>query len=281
MKKNLLLILLFISLFFLVNNSVIALENDVYYTTSKGVKLTQEEYNLLKENFDDYYIEMFSEDEMKEVLKSPKSIKFIKPVNENYGVTPLLISCPSNSVCIDAGDHITTFTVTAFPSLKEVHLNQMTIWDETQVATMYKSFDISAWMWNKTSGFVVSGIDANQYTDSPLSGNSEINYSFKGGNSTYANNGYGVAMNIVNDSRKKVYLELTVKGYFTKTGTYKFTGTYLHANKSVSKEEAINYTFSSTGLGNVINFKDLSLKSKYTSYGSKSFSYAVPTSMIK
>jgi hypothetical protein len=106
-----------------------------------------------------------------------------------------------------------------------------------------KSFDIIATRW--TGNYIVNdATGAQEYWD-----NSSINYSYLGSNMVKYNNGVGISMNLV-DSGATYKLYLNVKG----TGTFGHAyGTYQHATSNISLSTSKSYTFSSTGLGGVLN----------------------------
>ncbi len=77
-------------------------------------------------------------------------------------------------------------------------------------------------------------------------------YSFNGSNMVNKSNGIGISMNLFdNGSTPKLALYI----YSNKNGgTY--YGTYQHAVRSVTLAQSKSYTFSSSGLGGVLNYSD-------------------------
>lgn len=81
-----------------------------------------------------------------------------------------------------------------------------------------------------------------------------VNYSFKGTNMNYdALNGFGISMNIVNDSLKDLYCYIQLDAAM-KQNTATVYGSYQHAVDNVTLAQSKNYTINVAGMGKVINF---------------------------
>lgn len=88
-----------------------------------------------------------------------------------------------------------------------------------------------------------------------------ISYAWNGTNIKRHDNGFGISMNIVNNSISS--LQLTVSCDVTPTAsTSTLFGSYQHATSSVSLSDSQNYTLTSTGLGGVFSFP-YSIAQKY------------------
>lgn len=71
-------------------------------------------------------------------------------------------------------------------------------------------------------------------------------------------------MNIIDDTNDLLTLTTNLKGYFSeKTSTTIYMG-YFHAKQSVTLSQSQSYTFSSSGLGNVLAFDSNTIKGYYT-----------------
>lgn len=87
------------------------------------------------------------------------------------------------------------------------------------------------------------------------SANTKVSSSFTG------NGGLGISMNIVDGVTSSLENSMTVY-FLSGADPFNIYGTYQHAQSDVSLSESQNYSFSSSGLGNVLNFAS-SVKSKY------------------
>ncbi len=110
----------------------------------------------------------------------------------------------------------------------------------------YKSFDVVAIRW--TGGFSLVQNYGNQYTN----GNSgNIIYSPGNGNFKIGTNGVGLSQNLV-DSATRIENELILQGTCSTGGT--IYGTYQHAQANITLATSKSYSFSSSGMGGVLNF---------------------------
>lgn len=89
----------------------------------------------------------------------------------------------------------------------------------------------------------------------------QVHYAWDGNRIKRADNGFGFAMNIVNNDID--YLELTVDCDVYETGTHPtLFAAYEHAVSNVSLDEALGFTLGRSGLGNVFIYP-YSISSKY------------------
>lgn len=88
------------------------------------------------------------------------------------------------------------------------------------------------------------------YRQTGSSSYSSITYSATGTNINRQNNGYGISMNIVNDSINALELITSVSAVMG-TGTIAVYGAYQHATSNVTLAQSKNYTLGAAGLGNV------------------------------
>lgn len=117
-----------------------------------------------------------------------------------------------------------------------------------------KSFDVIALRWQNTVRGTVkdeySGFqEYKEFTQQVNPGN--VVYSQSSGNFKTALHGVGLSQNLVNGEYYYVNL-LNVK--VSCTGTVNFYGTYQHARGSLTLTDSQNYSFGSSGYGNVLEF---------------------------
>ncbi|MEG0775829.1 hypothetical protein [Clostridium sp.] len=80
-----------------------------------------------------------------------------------------------------------------------------------------------------------------------------VNYSYQGTNMVLKDNGYGISMNLVDDSINALELFTSVKTRIVGASPIIY-GAYEHAVDNVTLADSQNYDLSSNGMGYVINF---------------------------
>ncbi len=106
-----------------------------------------------------------------------------------------------------------------------------------------------------------------QYSTSTTSYQS--NYTSSSNNVTSASNGIGFTYKLpTNSDLNDMYFFMSTNV----TGGGTIAGSYQHATSYVSKANAMNYTFSATGLGGVIKHASSSIRNKYDGMGGVSIS---------
>lgn len=115
-------------------------------------------------------------------------------------------------------------------------------------------FDILALRW--TNNVAVFNEGGFQQT-----GAKTTNYSSSSKNFKRGTNAFGISMNLYNDAKEDLFLDITVS---SKSKFGDIYGSYQHAkNSNATLAISQSYTFNSSGLGGVINFSNSTYKSYY------------------
>lgn len=101
-----------------------------------------------------------------------------------------------------------------------------------------------------------------QYYES-TSGNNTILYQYNGANTVRKSNGFGMSMNLVDNSDITTFLNVITARVYGSKGTV--SASYQHATSNVTKAQSMAYTLSVDGLGGCIMFDDYNVSYKYDS----------------
>lgn len=267
-------------------SSVNAKEKNFFYQTAQGVKLTEVQYNNLSKVFDEDTIYTMSAeliDSLKdnENLKMQSTEKYIR-MDEYYDSDGNVISVKNKEIDERTAKRIAenkgmlqSHDKTYSTSSKKVRMTVVTPGASTKVVTITNtwlamprthSYDILAVRPENTAfttNFDDSSFSAYQKYDGHTvrydSSSNHINSRSGFGRGT---GGVGISVNIPNDVGNNLSSSMTVR-FRCGANPFKIYGTYQHATSSVSLSDSKSYTFSQSGLGNVVDFSSRSLRNKY------------------
>lgn len=249
------------------------LAKEAYFINNSGIELSEEEYNdFIKVRSYEYLMTMDEDDYAK--LKSldysnvKTTTKYIQTVyNHRYNaITEKEITkeeFESNIMPIlnDDGTYIETTN-----KRLEITLVGFDPWNYVVLTNTWKgspavrSFDVIG-----IRGDGVDFRDGSQTGEQIYSENgkyTKIDYDWNGTNIKRFDNGFGISMNVVNNSNLES-LQMSVDCDVTPTKSYSdIFGSYQHAVTDVSLEESHNYKLEAGGLGRVFNFP-LATRQKY------------------
>ncbi len=256
-----------------------------YYTNSYGVNLTQEQYNKLLSVFSEESIYTMTPETLEivknaEYFTKTESEKYIR-VDSYYDVYGNIVKQTETEItkseALDNNDgKITPYSwnITHQTNMKKLYMQVISpAYMSHKVVTLTntwlsipvtKSFDVIA-VRPETHSLVVTILPATISGYQKWDGNI-INYNVNNNNtkrsaSFTGNGGVGISMNIVDDVKSTLENSLTVT-FVSEADPFKIWGTYQHAQSDVTLAQSQNYSFGSSGLGNVLNFNS-SIKSKY------------------
>lgn len=280
-------IFIFIGLFAILLSAfsipVNAQSNTAFYTNANGATLTEEQYNYLIDFFSETTLYTMTAEQLNFVknetnLTKTTETKYIK-TDEFYDRTGNLIERVetelSEEEALNYEEEPTTYAwnVTHTTSMKRLYMQVVSGSASTKIVTLtntwlslpsVRSFDVIAlrpetnsMTINVNSG-LISGYqkwDGNVINYNSGSDNTKISSSFTG------KGGIGISMNIVDDVSSTLENSMTVY-FLCGASTFKIAGTYQHATSTVTLAQSQNYSFSSSGLGEVLDFAS-SVESKY------------------
>lgn len=244
-----------------------------YYTNSKGVVMTQSQYEFLASMYSETKIDNFSQDQfnrrvyadvhttedvyvIEEQIKDPNGnlldTNVMELTEEEYRLykensESNIMPATANSVT--TSEVKMTLQVYTHTASQSVSIDLSTRW--LNGAPSVKSFDVSAFRFTTTSNLQLSRFDAEGYQDSDAG---SVVYSNEGGNSMWETNAYGTSMNILDNANNSLTLEIGAEYYYFGSGTLRVTGTYQHATRNVTLAQSQSYNFSANGCGGVVEF---------------------------
>lgn len=274
------------------NVSASSIENQIIengeYTNSYGVTINFENYNKIKDIMSEAEIEEIDQ-RFYDAIENSKEVKDIESViiestyytigEDNFLLNEKLLTQEEyNSRLITrtstSTSHNTNYKYIKLMSSENSNGTMLfyiqNAWQKTPIN---KSFDVIALRW---SGSVVeatstaSGIqdykDTLQQVNPPY-----IAYSSTSGNMQYFSDGLGLSQNLVNDASYYVNV-LSINA--TCSGTVNLYGTYQHAQGDLTLAQSQSYTFSESGLGGILYYKDSSIRNTYDNTSGLSISFA-------
>ena len=252
-------------------------DNISYITNQKGVRISMTDYNLLTNIYSDAYIQtMTSEDYENFKAKNININNLVK--SEKYYKTE-----------IDHLNNVVTNTEVTENEFNNYNPNIQTLSVSNFVETQYKKLSLTlsdnengygdifvGLLWKmipSTRAFDViavryvgmSDVDGTQYGRQiwGTNGNySYVNYGWNGTNINRQDNGFGISMNITNDSTIN-YLENYIGSAVKFNGNFQWAGaSYQHATSNTTLAQSKSYTLAEDGKNGVILFTG-NIGSKY------------------
>ena len=248
-----------------------------YITNQNGVRISMTDYNLLTNIYSDAYIQtMTSEDYENFKAKNININNLVK--SEKYYKTE-----------IDHLNNVVTNTEVTENEFNNYNPNVQTLSVSNFVETQYKKLSLTlsdnhngygdifvGLLWKmipSTRSFDViavryvgmTDVDGTQYGRQIWGTNGNytyVNYGWNGTNINRQDNGFGISMNITNDSTIN-YLENYIGSAVEFTGNFQWAGaSYQHATSNTTLAQSKSYTLAEDGKNGVILFTG-NIGSKY------------------
>ena len=244
-------------------------DNISYITNQNGVRISMTDYNLLTNIYSDAYIQTMTS-EGYENFKA-----------KNININNLVKSEKYYKTVIDHLNNVVTNTEVTENEFNNYNPNIQTLSVSNFVETQYKKLSLTlsdnengygdifvGLLWKmipSTRAFDViavryvgmSDVDGTQYGRQiwGTNGNySYVEYGWNGTNINRQDNGFGISMNITNDSTIN-YLENYIESAVQFTGNFQWAGaSYQHATSNTTLAQSKSYTLAENGKNGVILF---------------------------
>lgn len=243
---------------------VMAMENtDSYYTNRNGVVMDEANYNNLVEKLTANYVEFMTQNEYNDLKDHPLDIVNQSDViidTVEYNGVPVDMIAP----CAVSGS--LNVYQTASKKLSITIMNYGTNEYYVQASNEWlsipkvRSFDVFAM--RPDDGFTIHDTtqQGTQYYSSSSSADA-ILYQYNGANTMRFSNGFGMSMNIVDNSNITTLLNVITARVYGSKGTV--SASYQHATSTVTKAQSMDYFLNVNGLGGCIQFNQTAVYQKY------------------
>lgn len=244
-------------------------DNISYITNQNGVRISMTDYNLLTNIYSDAYIQTMTNEDY-ENFKA-----------KNININNLVKSEKYYKTEIDHLNNVVTNTEVTENEFNNYNPNIQTLSVSNFVETQYKKLSLTlsdnhngygdifvGLLWKmipSTRSFDViavryvgmTDVDGTQYGRQiwGTNGNySYVEYGWNGTNINRQDNGFGISMNITNDSTIN-YLENYIESAVEFTGNFQWAGaSYQHATSNTTLAQSKSYTLAENGKNGVILF---------------------------
>ena len=244
-------------------------DNISYITNQNGVRISMSDYNLLTNIYSDAYIQTMTNEDY-ENFKA-----------KNININNLVKSEKYYKTEIDHLNNVVTNTEVTENEFNNYNPNVQTLSVSNFVETQYKKLSLTlsdnhdgygdifvGLLWKmipSTRAFDViavryvgmTDVDGTQYGRQiwGTNGNySYVEYGWNGTNINRQDNGFGISMNITNDSTIN-YLENYIESAVEFTGNFQWAGaSYQHATSNTTLAQSKSYTLAENGKNGVILF---------------------------
>lgn len=248
-----------------------------YITNQNGVRISMTDYNLLTNIYSDAYIQTMTSEDY-ENFKA-----------KNININNLVKSEKYYKTVIDHLNNVVTNTEVTENEFNNYNPNVQTLSVSNFVETQYKKLSLTlsdnhdgygdifvGLLWKmipSTRAFDViavryvgmSDVDGTQYGRQIWGTNGNytyVNYGWNGTNINRQDNGFGISMNITNDSTIN-YLENYIGSAVKFNGNFQWAGaSYQHATSNTTLAQSKSYTLAEDGKNGVILFTG-NIGSKY------------------
>ena len=248
-----------------------------YITNQNGVRISMTDYNLLTNIYSDAYIQTMTS-------KDYENFKA-----KNININNLVKSEKYYKTEIDHLNNVVTNTEVTENEFNNYNPNVQTLSVSNFVETQYKKLSLTlsdnhdgygdifvGLLWKmipSTRSFDViavryvgmTDVDGTQYGRQIWGTNGNytyVNYGWNGTNINRQDNGFGISMNITNDSTIN-YLENYIESAVEFTGNFQWAGaSYQHATSNTTLAQSKSYTLAEDGKNGVILFTG-NIGSKY------------------
>lgn len=244
-------------------------DNISYITNQNGVRISMSDYNLLTNIYSDAYIQTMTNEDY-ENFKA-----------KNININNLVKSEKYYKTEIDHLNNVVTNTEVTENEFNNYNPNVQTLSVSNFVETQYKKLSLTlsdnhngygdifvGLLWKmipSTRSFDViavryvgmTDVDGTQYGRQIWGTNGNytyVNYGWNGTNINRQDNGFGISMNITNDSTIN-YLENYIGSAVEFTGNFQWAGaSYQHATSNTTLAQSKSYTLAENGKNGVILF---------------------------
>lgn len=244
-------------------------DNISYITNQNGVRISMSDYNLLTNIYSDAYIQTMTNEDY-ENFKA-----------KNININNLVKSEKYYKTVIDHLNNVVTNTEVTENEFNNYNPNVQTLSVSNFVETQYKKLSLTlsdnhngygdifvGLLWKmipSTRSFDVIAVRYVGMTDVDgtqwgrqiwgTNGNySYVDYGWNGTNINRQDNGFGISMNITNDSTIN-YLENYIESAVEFTGNFQWAGaSYQHATSNTTLAQSKSYTLAENGKNGVILF---------------------------
>lgn len=248
-----------------------------YITNQNGVRISMSDYNLLTNIYSDAYIQTMTNEDY-ENFKA-----------KNININNLVKSEKYYKTVIDHLNNVVTNTEVTENEFNNYNPNVQTLSVSNFVETQYKKLSLTLSDNNNGYGDIFVGllwkmipstrafdviavryvgmtdVDGTQYGRQIWGTNGNytyVNYGWNGTNINRQDNGFGISMNITNDSTIN-YLENYIGSAVEFTGNFQWAGaSYQHATSNTTLAQSKSYTLAEDGKNGVILFTG-NIGSKY------------------
>ena len=240
-----------------------------YIINQNGVRISMSDYNLLTNIYSDAYIQTMTNEDY-ENFKA-----------KNININNLVKSEKYYKTVIDHLNNVVTNTEVTENEFNNYNPNVQTLSVSNFVETQYKKLSLTlsdnhdgygdifvGLLWKmipSTRAFDViavryvgmTDVDGTQYGRQIWGTNGNytyVNYGWNGTNINRQDNGFGISMNITNDSTIN-YLENYIESAVEFTGNFQWAGaSYQHATSNTTLAQSKSYTLAENGKNGVILF---------------------------
>lgn len=244
-------------------------DNISYITNQNGVRISMSDYNLLTNIYSDAYIQTMTNEDY-ENFKA-----------KNININNLVKSEKYYKTEIDHLNNVVTNTEVTENEFNNYNPNIQTLSVSNFVETQYKKLSLTlsdnhngygdifvGLLWKmipSTRSFDViavryvgmTDVDGTQWGRQIWGTNGNytyVNYGWNGTNINRQDNGFGISMNITNDSTIN-YLENYIESAVEFTGNFQWAGaSYQHATSNTTLAQSKSYTLAENGKNGVILF---------------------------
>lgn len=263
MKRSLVLSYVILLCMFVMPSIVNASEN-VYYTNKNGVKMDETNYNNLVEKLTLEYVSFMTQEEYNSLKDHELPVvaeKSITVETVEIGEIPMDVSGPY-SVSGSMHSYVTTskkLSIIVFDwGNGQYYVKAANEW---VVMPKIRNYDVFAM--RPDDGFtLVAGTPSGTQYYSTSSTSDSIIYQPNGANTVTKINGFGMSMNLVDNTAIDVLINTITARVSGSSGTV--SASYQHCtSNSITKAQSMAYTLSVGGKGGVILFSDPSVGGKY------------------
>ncbi len=218
--------------------------NNIYYTNANGVNLTEKEYNLTKNLFDEKFIEQMNQEDY----------DFINRIDVNNKDVELTIKEPDYIQSRTSSYVETQAKRLVIAKSCNGNVCNVTLANTWKYVPKVKSYDVIGAKFSNTS----------RSSDSQVTLFKMDGTNYKCTEYVLKTEGIGCSYKLKSDASEEFYTYMNFDVYNTGGLVY---GSYQHATSSVTLSQSKNYTFSLGGYGNVFLFNTTKAKDSYDGMG--------------
>lgn len=282
MKKSIKIMLLIFMISLFMMSSFVSADN-AYYINQNGFAFSEEDYNLIYDEFGQEGIDAVTEDNFANAIAFARDGEIV--ISKYFATTYVVDGTgkitetsnrevteeeyndsniqPMANICDDSDGSLGWCIYTDY---KELRMNVTASNRQVKVTNTWKkmptvrSFDVIAVRFREK-------VSITQATGTQTWSGGSQSYATNGTNTKVGSNGAGISMNLYDGSTTSLKNEMIVRtgGSSADWFNYRINVTYQHAQSSVTLAQSMNYAFATgTGtLGNTIKFNDSTIQAKY------------------